>query len=235
MSDNPTNGTSANDPGQADDHANEIAVEVEAPSAEAQPARSGEAQGAVAEASDPLAALQAQKNALEAEKNDYWNRLLRAKADLENYRKRARRDVDDARTEARTQTLKEILPVIDNLERAVQHSAAAGGPDTIKGLIEGVQLVLRQFGQALERCGVNAVEALGKPFDPNQHEAITQVETTEHPPGSVVQVYQKGYLIGDRLLRPALVVVAKAPAGQESQTAAQSEPGAPKGNQADEA
>jgi molecular chaperone GrpE len=155
-----------------------------------------------------IAELEAEKARLEEEKQDTWNRLLRATADLDNFRKRARRDADDARYEARTRILKEMLPVIDNLERAVEHAGQAGGES---GIVEGVQLVLRQFAQALERCEVTVVDAQGKPFDPNVHEALSQAVTSEHPPGSVVQVLQRGYKIGDRLLRPALVVVAKAP------------------------
>lgn len=159
-----------------------------------------------------IAKLEADKARLEQEKQDNWDRFLRATADLENFRKRTRREVDDARFEARQRVLKEMLPVIDNLERAVEHATKSGQAKAVEaGVLEGVQLVLRQFAQALERCEVVAVDALGKPFDPNVHEAISQVETGEYPPGSVAQVLQKGYRSGDRLLRPALVVVAKAP------------------------
>lgn len=159
-----------------------------------------------------VARLEAEKALLEQEKKDHWDRLLRATADLDNFRKRAKRDVDDARIEARSRVLKEMLPVIDNLERALEHaetSAKGDGADAT-GIIDGVKLVLRQFAQALERCDVTQVPADG-PFDPNVHEAIGQIETAEQPPGSIVQVMQRGYRIGERLLRPALVVVAKAP------------------------
>ena len=157
-----------------------------------------------------IAQLEAEKAQLAREKQDNWDRLLRTTADLDNLRKRSRRELDDARTEARTKVLREMLPVMDNLERALEHaqSETAAGAASV---IEGVKLVLRQFAQALERCDVVAVEAVGKPFDPNLHEAISQVESSEHAPGSVVQALQKGYTIGNRLLRPALVVVAKAP------------------------
>jgi molecular chaperone GrpE len=157
-----------------------------------------------------IARLEAEKAQLAREKQDNWDRLLRTTADLDNLRKRSRRELDDARIEARTKVLREMLPVMDNLERALEHAqteTAAGAAS----VIEGVKLVLRQFAQALERCDVVAVDAVGKPFDPNLHEAISQVESAEHAPGSVVQALQKGYTIGNRLLRPALVVVAKAP------------------------
>jgi molecular chaperone GrpE len=158
-----------------------------------------------------LAALEAEKAQLAKEKQDTWDRLLRTTADLDNVRKRTRREIDDARTEARSKVLREMLPVIDNLERAVEHAEGSQAGTGVASLIEGVKLVLRQFAQALERSDVTPVEAVGKPFDPNMHEAISQIETTEHAPGSVVQALQKGYMIGNRLLRPALVVVAKAP------------------------
>lgn len=158
--------------------------------------------------------LEAEKAQLARDKQDNWDRLLRTTADLDNLRKRSRRELDDARTEARTKVLREMLPVMDNLERAMEHAqseATGAGGGGAASVIEGVKLVLRQFAQALERCDVVAVEAVGKPFDPNLHEAISQVESAEHAPGSVVQALQKGYTIGNRLLRPALVVVAKAP------------------------
>lgn len=158
-----------------------------------------------------LAKLEAEKAQLAKEKQDNWDRLLRTTADLDNVRKRTRREIDDARTEARSKVLREMLPVIDNLERAVEHAEGGQGNTGVASLIEGVKLVLRQFAQALERSDVMPVDAVGKPFDPNMHEAISQIETTEHAPGSVVQALQKGYTIGNRLLRPALVVVAKAP------------------------
>jgi len=99
-----------------------------------------------------------------------------------------------------------MLPVVDNLERAIEHATTQAGTNPI---VEGVQLVLRQFLTAFERLEVTPVEAAGQPFDPNLHEAISQQES-DAAPGTVVQVLQRGYKSGDRLLRPALVVVAKA-------------------------
>jgi molecular chaperone GrpE len=147
--------------------------------------------------------LEAQLAAAEKEKKDNWDKYLRAVADLENYRKRAKRDLDDARAETKTRTLKEILPVVDNLERAMAHEASEAA-----AVLEGVRLVHRQFQTALERLDVTAVDALGKPFDPNLHEAIGQ-EESDAPAGTIVKVLQTGYKLGDRLLRPALVVVAR--------------------------
>lgn len=152
--------------------------------------------------------LEAKIAALEKDKKDHWDRYLRTAADLENLRKRQKREMDDARLESKGRVLKEMLPVVDNLERAIEHATAHAGTNPI---VEGVQLVLRQFLTAFERLDVTPIEAAGQPFDPNLHEAISQQET-DAPPGTVVQVLQRGYKSGDRLLRPALVVVAKAKA-----------------------
>jgi molecular chaperone GrpE len=154
--------------------------------------------------------LEQQLAASQAETKDHYERLLRAHADMENLRRRTRKDIDDGRIDARGRVVKEVLPVIDNLDRAAQHAEQANDPGSIA---EGVKLVLRQFAQSLERVEVTPIDAQGQPFDPNLHEAVSQAETDEVPPGSVYQVLQRGYKIGDRLLRPALVVVAQAAAG----------------------
>ncbi len=160
---------------------------------------------------------------LESGKKEYWDRYLRAAADLENFRKRTKRELEDARYDAKVKTLKEMLPVVDNLERAIEHAAGGGvggtnavGAQAPSPIVEGVQLVLRQFQTAFERLEVVAVEAQDKPFDPNLHEAISQQES-EAPPGVIVQVLQRGYKIGERLLRPALVVVAKPAAAKPAE------------------
>ncbi|HVK84204.1 MAG TPA: nucleotide exchange factor GrpE [Kofleriaceae bacterium] len=151
--------------------------------------------------------LEAKVANLEKEKKENWDRYLRAAADLENLRKRQKRELDDAKFETKGKVLKEMLPVVDNLERAIEHAAQAA--EDKSPIVEGVQLVLRQFMTAFERLDVSPVDALDKPFDPNLHEAISQ-QDSDKPPGTVVQVLQRGYRSGDRLLRPALVVVAKA-------------------------
>jgi len=159
-----------------------------------------------AEPEDPAKVLAAKITQLEKDKKDNWDRYLRAAADLENMRKRQKREMDDAKFDAKNKVLKEMLPVVDNLERAIEHASQAG----TNPIVEGVQLVLRQFTTAFERLDVIPIEAMGQPFDPNLHEAISQQES-EAPPGTIVQVLQRGYRSGERLLRPALVVVAKAP------------------------
>lgn len=179
-----------------------IPVEVEAP----------EAPAAEAAPVDAKAELEAKLAAAEKEKKDNWDRYLRSAADLENLRKRQKREIEDAKFETKNKVLKEMLPVVDNLERAIEH-ASAGGTEK-NPIVEGVQLVLRQFSTAFERLDVTAIDAMGQPFDPNLHEAISQQES-DQPAGTVVQVLQRGYRAGDRLLRPALVVVAKAKATPE--------------------
>ena len=135
---------------------------------------------------------------------------LRACADLDNYRKRTLREKEDLTKFANEAILKEILPVVDNLERALQHAASGDGNDA--GLLQGVELTLSQFRKVLEKFGVVAVSSVGTPFDPSRHEAMGQQESSEHPANTVLQELQKGYLLNERLLRPALVLISKAPA-----------------------
>ncbi len=160
------------------------------------------------EAPDPIATLEAKVATLEKEKKENWDRYLRSAADLENLRKRNKREAEDAKFDAKSKVLKEMLPVVDNLERAIEHASASGEGDKPHPIVEGVQLVLRQFTTAFERLDVTAIDAMNQPFDPNLHEAISQQES-DSPAGTVVQVLQRGYKAGDRLLRPSLVVVAK--------------------------
>ncbi len=158
----------------------------------------------VGASTDPLAAAQ-------AEALRYKDQLLRTAADFDNFRKRARRELTDAERKGRDDLLKDLLPVFDNLERAVQHAQTAGSGDDWKGLSDGIDLVIRQFRDTLGRLGVERVGSIGLPFDPGVHEAIQHLETTDVAPGVVAFEVQAGYRQGERLIRPALVVVAKAP------------------------
>jgi molecular chaperone GrpE len=132
---------------------------------------------------------------------------LRKMADFDNYRKRQERDMVEFRRFAHADLLRDCLPVIDNLERALVAPAGNGG-----SLQTGVELVLRQFKEILARYGLSEVNPLGEPFDPSFHEAFQRQEMEGVAENTVVQVLQKGYLLGDRLLRPALVVVSTTPA-----------------------
>ena len=146
--------------------------------------------------------------ALEREAKEARERHLRAVADLENFRRRSRKEIDEGRAKAKEDTLRDILPVMDNLDRALSMS---GAKVTLESLLEGVNMVKRQFQGVLERLGAQAFDSAGEPFDPARHEALSQAETADQPPGTVVHEMQKGYMLGNRLLRPALVSVAKAP------------------------
>lgn len=143
---------------------------------------------------------------LEAERDDYKNRLMRTAADLENFRKRAAREREDMRKYGIDRMIMEILPALDNLERALEH---AEKNESSANITEGVRMVARQFLGALEKHGVNQFDARGEMFDPQRHEAIQQLETAEFETGRIVEQYQRGYFLHDRLLRPALVAVAK--------------------------
>ncbi|WP_394836133.1 nucleotide exchange factor GrpE [Pendulispora rubella] len=157
-----------------------------------------------APAEDPLA--QAQLEA--ARLKDMW---MRTAAEFDNFRKRSRREADDARKQGREDILRELLPVFDNLERGVQSAQRA---QDVKAVIDGMQMILKQFEQTLGKLDIKKVPAVGTPFDPTVHEAIQQVETDQHPSGTVIFEVQPGYIQGDKLLRAAMVVVAKAPAGK---------------------
>jgi molecular chaperone GrpE len=141
-----------------------------------------------------------------AERNKLKDQLLRTAADFDNYRKRARKDVEDAARRGREDTLRELLPVSDNLERAI---AASANAREVEGVIEGVRMVHKLFTDSLERIGVSRIPSVGERFDPMIHEAIQQVESDEHPPGTVVGELMPGYRLGDKLVRAAMVVVAK--------------------------
>ncbi len=163
-----------------------------------------------AEAQPTLEQQIEQLEKLEQEKRELHDRLLRTAAEFENYKKRTKKEIDDAATRGREQLLKELLPALDNLERALKH-APPGDP-----LAVGVQQTEKQLLQALEKFGVTRFSSVGKPFDPALHDAIQQVETNEQPPGTVAQEFASGYMLGPRLLRPAMVAVAKAPSSQPS-------------------
>jgi molecular chaperone GrpE len=142
----------------------------------------------------------------EKEVREHHDRLLRVAADFDNYKKRAGREKEEWVKFANEDLIKSILPFIDNLERAVNHSEKT---KDIRSLIEGIKLTVQQLLQALNKFGVSPIESLGKSFDPTLHEAMMVVETDQHEPNQVMEEFQKGYLLKDRLLRPATVSVSK--------------------------
>ncbi len=170
-----------------------------------------QAQPTKAELRERLEELEQRLEAAEAERDERTNDLQRVAADFDNYRKRVARDQESLVTRAHERLVKELLPVLDDLERALQ---AAAEHEEAK-LADGVQLVYRELRDALSREGLAEVEADGK-FDPHVHEALlTQPSNREE--GSVLEVLQKGYRLGDRVLRPARVVIAGPLAAEEAQ------------------
>jgi molecular chaperone GrpE len=168
-------------------------------------------------AADPAALLKeteklkAELDKAKAEAHEYKDRYLRLYAETENFKKRMSRDVIEQGKYANENLIKEIIPVLDNLERAISHSDSAPGGQGKEGLVEGVKMVAKQLMDVLAKFGVTQVESVGKPFDPNRQQAMMHVETAEHEPGTVVDEFQKGYFLNDRILRPAMVTVAKPP------------------------
>lgn len=166
---------------------------------------------ATEEAPDEVSALRAQVEALEAEKAAMHERLLRTAAELENSRRRHQKERDELRRFGGESVLKGIVVIVDDLERALEHvrNQTSGDEAGSSSILEGIEMVFRKFLQTLERMGVTPVDAQGKLFDPHLHEAIQQVSDPSVPNNTVAQVFQKGYVLHDRLLRPALVVVAQ--------------------------
>jgi len=164
----------------------------------------GAPQGSGAEGSGTVAVL-------EGRIADLTDRLLRAHAEMDNLRKRTERDKEETSKYAITKFARDVLVVGDNLQRAIAAvpAGAAEQDPALKALIDGVSMTEREFLNVLDRNGVKRVEAAGEPFNPHQHQAMVEIEQPDVPAGTIVQVYQEGYALGDRILRPAMVVVAK--------------------------
>jgi molecular chaperone GrpE len=153
--------------------------------------------------------LQSQVDALTREKAALYDQLLRRAAEFENFRRRIERERSDAYQRARVEVLVEFLPVVDNFERALSSLENSGGD--AEALRHGVELIHKQFKDALTKFGLEPVEAIGKTFDPHLHEAVTIEPTDKHKENTVIEEFQRGYKIGDKLLRPAKVKVAATP------------------------
>lgn len=161
---------------------------------------------AAASTGSELDSLRQELAAKELEAKNNYDRFLRQVAELENFKKRSARERDDIYRFANEALIKDLLVVLDNLERAVAHASGGGNG---KPLVEGVEMVLKGFLDVLAKHGVSQISAIGQPFDPSKHEAMAQVESETHEPNSVIEEHHKGYMLRDRLLRPALVSVAK--------------------------
>jgi molecular chaperone GrpE len=169
---------------------------------------------------DPSATGESKDNDLTSEIASLRERLMRALAETENTRRQGERRAQDAEQYAITNFARELLLVVDNLRRAIGAGTTDAEARKADGLIEGVAATERILTQILNRFGVKEINALNEPFDPRKHEAVMETDETEQPPGNVVEVLENGYMLHDRLLRPARVVVAKSPQ-QSSQPAEQ--------------
>lgn len=167
---------------------------------EVAPAGNGAAEAGSAEAALAAAEAKAQEN---------WNSFLRVAAELDNFRKRADRELESARKFAIERFAQELVTVGDALEAGIAAASASPGP----ALLEGAQATLRQLQRAFEKAGIKIIDPASQPFDPEWHEAMMTQERADLPPNTVISVVQKGYSLNGRLLRPARVIVSRAPAG----------------------
>lgn len=159
--------------------------------------------------SDEIQQLERQLMDLRKEKEDIYDRLLRKHADFENYRKRSEKDKREFQSYAHSEFMYDLLPILDNFERALAHSDEHSGPEYRKG----VELIYRQLRDVLEKRGLTPIQAVNRRFDPNLHEAISREEREDLEDNTILEELQKGYYFRERLLRPALVKVSSRPAG----------------------
>ena len=167
----------------------------------------GEASAAEAESPTEELSLEEMVAKLEAELVDAQDSALRAQADAANVQRRAEQEIDKARKFALDRFVGELLPVVDNMERALSAAADSGAEASI---IEGLELTLKSFMDALKKSGVEIVDPQGEPFDPQLAQAMSMVENPDVEPNTVIAVMQKGYTLNGRLVRPAMVMVSKA-------------------------
>ena len=162
---------------------------------------------------EPLEEIQEELETAKLEAKENYDRFLRVTAEFENYKKRSTREMDDFRKYANQSLIMEMLAVVDNLERALNSSNGNNSID--KCMADGVNLTLKEILKIFEKFNVKAIESVGQPFDPNFHQAMMQEETDNYPEKTVITELQKGYMIHDRLLRPAMVVVAASKAKKD--------------------
>ena len=170
---------------------------------------------------DPLKVVEARLESVEQELKDSHDRFLRVSAEFENYKKRAAREMNDFRKFANESFVKAMLPVVDNLDRAIESSS--NDDHSIRSVVEGVNMTLKEILKIFEQFGVKPFESLGKIFDPALHQAVMQKETDNHPEKTILNELEKGYMMHDRLLRPAMVVVSKTTESENQENQAQEE------------
>jgi molecular chaperone GrpE len=155
---------------------------------------------------DSVEDLEKRLAAAESDAQKAYDQFLRASAELENYKKRTQKEMSEFKKFANESLLKELLVVVDNLERAIETPQNGGGETQVAA---GVDLTLKELLKIFQKFGVQPIESLGEPFDPAMHQAMLQQEVTDQPHNTVINELQRGYLLHDRLLRPAMVVVSK--------------------------
>jgi molecular chaperone GrpE len=165
-----------------------------------------EAEGIGEEEAAPEGEAAAELDALRRQAEEAQERYLRTQADFDNFRRRSRVEKEDFAKYASSKLVEQLLPVLDNFERAV---AASKDSKDFDSLLKGIDMIQRQLGQTLEQEGLKAMEAVGEAFNPEFHQAVMQVESDEHEEGIVVEELQKGYVFKDKVLRPAMVKVSK--------------------------
>lgn len=158
--------------------------------------------------------LEEQLAQAQAKADDNWDQLMRTKAEMENIRRRAEKDVSNARKFALEKFAQELLPVIDSMEMGI--AAAREENADVDKLREGTEMTLKMFESAIEKFGIKSVHPKGEAFNPEHHQAMTMIDSTEHEPNTIIDVMQKGYLLNERLVRPAMVVVSSANSSTES-------------------
>lgn len=156
---------------------------------------------------DELSLLREQLAAAQAQANDFKDQNLRLQAEIQNVRRRAERDIESAHKFGLEKFSTELLPIVDNLERALE--SIDPNDETLKTVSEGIELTLKQFISVLQKFDIEAIDPLGEPFDPQYHEAMAMVESPDAEPNSIIDVMQKGFTLNKRLIRAAMVVVAK--------------------------
>jgi molecular chaperone GrpE len=164
--------------------------------------------------------LEKQLEDLTGEKNEQFEQLQRVSADYSNFQKRAPKQIADSVAYEKKAIIRSLLPSIDNFEHALSHASTAKGKEGLENLTKGVQMVFDHMMDALKTHGVERIDALGQPFDPNLHEAMMRRSTLEKDDDTILEVYQAGYMIGGQVLRPSKVIVNKI----ESEKSAQEMP-----------
>lgn len=179
----------------------------EAAASEQDEARQAPAESAESSEDARVQELEEKLREAEARAEDNWNQFLRARAEMENARRRAQKDVDQARRQGLEKLAGELLPVKDSLEMGL--AAAQESNADVAKLTEGTELTLKMLSQAMDKFEITEVDPMGQKFDPERHEAMATQPSAEHEPNTVIHVVQKGYMLDDRLLRPAMVIVSK--------------------------